>query len=905
VHDLVAQIKSAAASVLNAVTVEGALRTALELLSEGMEWPIGHALLIDGTRQEMVSTGIWYDAEPAAHAEFRRVTESSRFGPDVGLPGMILANGQPLWIDDLSKFRSVPRTTVAARAGIYAALAFPIIGSYGIEGVVELFGSEPRARDPGALDLLAVLGLHLGGVIDRIRAGAALEGTQRAGEARLAEAHRIARIGTFSWDVGSDSILWSAELKRLFGLEPEDGPVQFADYARLLHPDDRERVTGRVLQSVDDLQSFEHDYRILHASGSIRWMHARGDVAESHDGRAVRLVGYCRDITEQRRAEERRNTAIADLSDYQRVLEGVARGEDLSITLESLCLEVEKRMEGAACSILLVDDEDRTLRTAASPSVPRGYTEALDGLPIVRGLGACGNAAATGQVCIVEDVRRDPLTAPFVDLADEFDLRSVWSYPLKSGAGTVVGTFAIYRKEPHRPDEAEMATAKVAGDLASLAIERHQASEALTAAAQVDPLTGLPNRARFLLELQQQLDRRKGFVAVMFVDLDRFKWINDSLGHPVGDGILVEAARRIQESMPATSFVSRFGGDEFTIILPTASPVRVNAAVTDLERAFDAPFLLDGGEFFLSISVGICTNDRPSGAFEMVRDADAAMYAAKERGRARHVWFDDGLRQRALDRLSLESKLRRALERDEFVMHYQPVVHLGTGAWAGAESLVRWNHPGDGMIGPNQFIPLSEETGLILPLGELIFEKVLDDAKRAGHPEIWPIAVNISPIQLSDPSMASWLARTAEEAGVPTDRIILELTESSLMEEFERALPVLQQLAEAGFSLVIDDFGTGHSSIARLIEMPVKGIKIDRSFISRLGDDPAAERVVAAIVDLAHALGLRVVSEGVETAHALSRLGTLGSDLAQGFFIARPMPVAELTALFGGPPPGC
>ncbi|HET6873137.1 MAG TPA: EAL domain-containing protein, partial [Acidimicrobiales bacterium] len=275
----------------------------------------------------------------------------------------------------------------------------------------------------------------------------------------------------------------------------------------------------------------------------------------------------------------------------------------------------------------------------------------------------------------------------------------------------------------------------------------------------------------------------------------------------------------------------------------------------------------------------------------------------KERGRARHVWFDDTLRQRALDRLSLESRLRRALERDEFVMHYQPVVHLGSGGWAGAESLVRWHQPGDRVIGPGEFIPLAEETGLILPLGQLIFEKVLADAKRAGQPEIWPVAVNISPIQLSDPSLALSLARTAEAAGVPTDRIVLELTESSLMEEFDRALPVLQQLSEIGFSLVIDDFGTGHSSIARLIEMPVKGIKIDRSFIGRLGDDSAAERVVAAIVDLAHALGLRVVSEGVETAHALRRLGTLGSDLAQGYFIARPMPVEDLAALFAAPPP--
>ncbi|HMC38679.1 MAG TPA: diguanylate cyclase, partial [Acidimicrobiales bacterium] len=445
---------------------------------------------------------------------------------------------------------------------------------------------------------------------DRRRADEAV----RVSENRLAEAQRIAHIGTWSWEVGSDAVLWSAELKRIYGIEGEAGPMRNPDYDLLVHPDDRERVNRTVVEAVQNLTSFEHEYRIVHANGETRWVQARGDVAEERDGVVVRMVGYCHDITDRRRAEESQERALQDLSDYQRILERVARDEPLTATLEALCLEVEKRLPDAACSILLVDEAERTLRHAAAPSLPRKYTDAIDGLPVVRGLGSCATAAATGDVVVVHDTLSDPLTSAFVDQAREFQLRSVWSFPLKNGAGQVIGTFALYRNIPHTPDDDEIGAVKVAGDLASLAIERKQAEAALALAAQVDPLTGLPNRTRFLEELQYRLTSGGGRVAVMFVDLDRFKWINDSLGHPTGDRILVEAAHRIRASMSERDFVARFGGDEFTVILPAAPRTSVGLAAERLERAFDEPFELDGGEFFLSVSVGIARDDGSTGA---------------------------------------------------------------------------------------------------------------------------------------------------------------------------------------------------------------------------------------------------------------------------------------------------
>jgi c-di-GMP-specific phosphodiesterase len=734
---------------------------------------------------------------------------------------------------------------------------------------------------------------------DQLRAAAAVADS----EARLAEAQRIAHIGTWSWDVGSTGVLWSTELRRIYGIGGESGVIEGPQFDLLVHPDDRDRVNQKLLDTVRRHTPFEYEYRILPPSGQMRWVHARGEVAEIRDGVPVRLAGYCQDITDRRRAEEYRNRALEDLSDYQRVLERVARDEPLADTLDALCREVEKRVSGALCSILLVEPVERTLVHAAAPSLPPKYVEVMDGLPIARGLGSCATSVATGEIVIVEDTFTDPLTAAFVDEARDYNLRAVWSYPLKNGAGEVLGSFALYRHGPHTPDSAEIAIVKVAGDLAALAVERNQTAAALALAAQVDPLTGLPNRARFLQELEHRLAPGGGRVAVMFVDLDRFKWINDSLGHPAGDLILVEAAGRLRESMGDQSFLARFGGDEFTVLVRNATEPSIELAAERIERAFDEPFVLDGGEFFLTVSVGIASDERSTGAYEMVRDADAAMYAAKEQGRARHFRFNDHLRQRALKRVSLETQIRRGIERAEFRMHYQPIVDLRHGGWAGAESLARWQHPDEGLTAPDVFIPLAEETGLILPLGDTLFERALVDMGAMGIGLKRPIAVNISPIQLSDPGLLDRMQSVLERHGIPAQQIIVELTESSIMEGLDTARGVLEDLAASGFRLVIDDFGTGYSSIARLTELPVIGIKIDRSFTARLGTDPAVEQVIAAIIDLAHALGLHVVSEGVETEYALDRVRALGCDLAQGYLFGRPLPPEEAVAAMAVPPP--
>ena len=631
-------------------------------------------------------------------------------------------------------------------------------------------------------------------------------------------------------------------------------------------------------------------------------MHARGEVTE-HDGpRAMELTGYCHDVTDQWLAEERRRHAQAELASHQLVLERIARGEPLEATLDLICGEIEWSYPGATCSVLMVDGGDR-LRHVAGPSLPPAVREQLDGLPIRDGGSACGTAAARNAPVVVEDTLTDPLTADFTELAVAQQLRSVWSHPLTDTEGRVVGTFALYRRQPHRPDETERRAVAAAASLAALALERSQNLERLSAAARFDSLTGLSNRAWFLNELSARLAASDGQVAVMFMDLDGFKWINDSLGHPTGDRILLDVARRLRVALGEHSTVARFGGDEFASVVLEADVDAVEAAAATVEAAMAAPFVLDGGEFFLSVSTGIAYSLPGVRADELIRDADTAMYAAKERGGSGHATFNSRLRDRAVHRVTLEAELRRAIERDEFVMHYQPIVDLRTRTWAGIESLVRWEHPTRGLLAPDAFIPFAEESGLIVPLGAGLLRQVVEFAVELGE-RLPPhgVGLNVSPRQLSDPSFVADVLGVLDRRGLPAEKFSIEITETALIKEIQAAQVALDPFAHRGIALIIDDFGCGYSSIARLRELPVTGMKIDKSFCSDLGADPRRDKVVGSIGELAHALELFVVVEGIESGLAARTSVDLGADFGQGYHFARPAPAADLVALLERPP---
>jgi len=443
------------------------------------------------------------------------------------------------------------------------------------------------------------------------------------------------------------------------------------------------------------------------------------------------------------------------------------------------------------------------------------------------------------------------------------------------------------------------------------ALERELRHQALH-----DPLTGLSNRALLVDRIQRslnRLDRHAGAVAAIFVDLDRFKLINDSLGHDVGDRVLTETASRLRAAIRQEDTVARFGGDEFVIC---AEVIDADEAVGIAGRALESltpPFRHDGHEMLLTGSVGVSVAAVASATPEtLLRDADWAMYRAKEEGGNRVELFDRGLRSRLLARLEMERSLRRALGGDEMRVLYQPIVSVPDGRVVGAEALVRWFHPKHGVIGPAEFIPVAEETGMIAPLGAWVFEEACRQwvswRRKAGRREPINLAINVSARQLTVPSTFDTFYDILSRTGADPAHVSLEITESVLMEGNDSILEAMLALKWLGVRLNLDDFGTRYSSLSYLRRLPFDTLKVDQSFVSGLRDDSRDQAIVRSVVGLAHALGLDVVAEGVETPEQFSLLGEMGADRAQGYLLGRPVeaddfPFDTLMLVGAGPTP--
>ncbi len=451
------------------------------------------------------------------------------------------------------------------------------------------------------------------------------------------------------------------------------------------------------------------------------------------------------------------------------------------------------------------------------------------------------------------------------------------------------------------------ANAQLQGEIA----ERQVLEEQLTHQAFHDPLTGLPNRNLFLDRLDLALERpgrREGEVAVLFMDLDDFKVVNDSLGHEVGDQMLLAVTERLENSMLGDATLARFGGDEFTVLLEdVASPSDAARVAERIEEALRAPFVLRGRERFVTTSVGISFSGqggkRPG---DLLRNADLAMYQAKAKGKNRHAVFEPGMEQRALERLELESDLQRALERGEFRLHYQPKVSLRSGEIVAMEALVRWEHPAWGLVSPAQFVPVAEEIDLIVPIGRWVLKEACRQACRwhdrfQGRPPL-KVCVNLSAKQFQHYALVKEVETALRESGLEPDALDLEITESVVMKDAPATLATLQELKVLGVNLAIDDFGTGYSSLSYLKRFPVDFLKVDRSIIQSLGEGPRNEAILSAVVTLAHAMDKRVIAEGVETEEQLAHLREIGYDFAQGYYFAKPLPSEAAGALLAENP---
>ena len=430
--------------------------------------------------------------------------------------------------------------------------------------------------------------------------------------------------------------------------------------------------------------------------------------------------------------------------------------------------------------------------------------------------------------------------------------------------------------------------------------------EQLTRQAFRDPLTNLPNRALFMDRLTHGLtraQRRHEHLAVLFLDLDRFKVVNDTLGHSVGDQLLVEVSRRLTSALRPGDTVARLGGDEFGILLEDVADAETAEAVAlRIEESLGTPYRFEGREVFVTASIGIALSSAKLGLpEEILRDADLAMYHAKAKGKARHEVFDGSMSAPALDRMDLEMDLRSAISRHEFRLHYQPILRLDTGKITEVEALIRWQHEKRGLLQPDEFIGLTEETGLIVPIGQWVLSEACKQARlwQVEYPTTPPLvmSVNLSAKQFQNPKLVEEITQALDESGLAASCLKLEITESTVMQDAPVTLTKLNELKELGVRLAIDDFGTGYSSLGYLKRFPVDTLKIDRSFVKGLSPDGGDNAIVRAVVTVAKSLNMDVTAEGVETEGQLAELRALGCDRWQGFLFARPVTAERVAPL--------
>jgi diguanylate cyclase (GGDEF)-like protein len=603
------------------------------------------------------------------------------------------------------------------------------------------------------------------------------------------------------------------------------------------------------------------------------------------------------------RGATQRLRALLDTHDDAHRL--MTEGASLDTVLDQIVRGVQAQSVGMVGSILLLDDERRRFVHAAAPDLPTAWTDAIDGVEIGPRVGSCGTAAFTGRDQLVADVREDARWTDFQELAVSHGLISCWSVPMRDGHGVIIGTFALYSPGPRMASGAEVDLLHQAGRLAAIAVDRDRGLGTLRTLAERDSLTGLPNREHLTAELQRRLDVCDAPVAVLFCDLDRFKLINDSLGHAAGDAVLRGVAARLTATARTGDVVGRLGGDEFVIVLAGEQDAAgARQAAERLLDGLDAPLPDDHGRpHSVTASVGVALvggrgmnraalgggigrTDRVD-ASEAIRRADSAMYAAKRARRPIGVYDSHEDRQRA-ERLVIVDALAQAVRNDELQVVYQPIVALDDARTIAVEALARWHHPHLGDVPPDRFIPIAEEHGLIGSIGGWILERAIRDTVASDDPGLC-LSVNVSTIELTDERLPGRVLAMLDEVGLDPQRLQIEITETALLEHSAVTLGVLDGLRAAGIGVVLDDFGTGCSSLTHLHALPIDGFKIDRSFISA-ATSPRSRALAEGLIALGTGLGLTVTAEGIETAEQARWLARRGCALGQGYRFGRPVP---------------
>lgn len=722
---------------------------------------------------------------------------------------------------------------------------------------------------------------------------------RKALEAELAERERRFRalaqnasdVVTVT-DVAGTILYVSPSVTRASGYTPEE--LIGRPGMELIHPDDEQVLRDLGAKVAIPGTTGSATYRIRHKNGSFRYVDGIGSNL-SDDPAIGGWVVTARDVDDRQRAEML-------LADQARILELVARGALMSETLSAVAAVVNRWTDGV-CAAVVLHDGDR-LHLEATSDMPDSLVAALNGLH----LPPPDKLFSEGRTFAAIDIAAVPGNPEMREVLLSHGISRALVAPIREPGGSArLGAVVAYLDgSSSAPTERDERLLAVAANVAGICIQGSRDAQTLAHRARHDPLTDLPNRTQLLnhlnVVLQQMGDGES--VGVLFLDLDRFKVLNDSLGHGAGDRMLMELADRLRAAIRPGDVVARFGGDEFVIGCGGLRSIDSAIEIADrLLEVIEQPLGSAGSHIVVTASIGIAIAEGPATADALVRDADAAMYRAKERGRAQWAVFDDQLRARVVGRLQVERELRRALEQGELELYYQPAVVLGFDSLLGFEALVRWNHPTRGLLEPAEFLDVAEETGLARPIGAWVVEEACRQAVewRARFPEwgSFMMGANLSVRQLADRHLPVRIAEMLERTGFCADRLVLEITEHALVDDTTVIQQSLNELGRLGVFLALDDFGTGYSNLAHLKGFAINAVKIDRSFVDQLLVDPQDAAIVTSIVDLARSLELFVIAEGVENEEQATHLGNLGVTMAQGHLWSPPLRPSHVETLLG------
>ncbi|NER39887.1 MAG: EAL domain-containing protein, partial [Oscillatoria sp. SIO1A7] len=970
--------------------------TLISIVEHNLDGVLCSILLIDKDNR------LRHGAAPSLPSDYNQAVNGILIGEGVGSCGTAAFRNEIVIVSDIATDSLwCPYKDLALTYGLRACWSSPIAASDGrVLGTFAMY--YPEVRSPQETELTVIVQMaHIAGIaIERQQA----EERLRRSEATLLEAQRVARIGNWEFDIPSQTIAWSPEMFRIYGLNPSKSAPSYPEYLQMLPAEDSLRLQKYVERAIAEGTPYTIEYS-FRSDGSLSHHESRAEVERDDRGQVIRLFGTTLDITERKQAEIALQNlitgtaAITGQDFFPALASHIAKALNVSYAIVSERAEERLRTLGFWANGALQDNFaydiaktpcELTLQLGkfyCEHSIQQRFPYDLDlvdmgaesylaiALRNTQGQ-AIGNLCILNQQGIPDPYQAEQILQVFAARAAAELERQRAEVAIKrqlaaieatiDGIGILKDDTYLYVNQAHldlfgyeHPDDlvgknwrllyppeelsrfereilpilkrdrswqgeaiairkdgstfVEGVSLTLVEDGLLICICRDisdlkKARELIVHNALHDPLTDLPNRTLLLERLELAIERSLQIesyrYAVLFMDLDRFKVINDSLGHVVGDQLLIAIAGRLKKYLRKMDLVARLGGDEFVILLEDIDSTEdVLQIAKQILTGCQAPIDIKGHQIFTSISIGIVLGTKDyHQATDLIRDADIAMYRAKTQERNSYKFFDAGMHVEALKRLTLETDLRKAIDREEFTIHYQPIVDLLDCRLVGFEALVRWQHPTRGLISPGEFVPVAEETGLIALLDSWVFHKACEQIVTWNFSNSYPlkISINLSVPDLCKPTLIRDIDDVLANTGLEGNLINLEITESMLIEDVDKTIDLLAQLASRQIQIGIDDFGTGYSSLNYLHRLPVHNLKIDRSFVSQMQAGKRNYRVVSTIIALSKQLGLTVVAEGIETKEQMEQLQQLGCQFGQGYLFSKPLAPSDIESRFLG-----